>query len=172
MLGDTLAYVALVVRDTDAAIRLFEKHLELARADMDADGDKIPVFGVGASSLAIFPLGHPYLDGFDKPGVHHIALAAKDVNTAIKEARKAGAAVLPGERACLGGGTRVAVDPASTAAVKTWICQPFELPRSKSSHVERIDHLVFLLIDALRDRAIVQVENVAIAVRVDRVEHG
>jgi methylmalonyl-CoA epimerase len=141
MLGDTLAYVALVVRDTDAAIRLFEKHLELARADMDADGDKIPVFGVGASSLAIFPLGHPYLDGFDKPGVHHIALAAKDMNAAIKEAREAGAAVLPGERACLGGGTRVAVDPASTAAVKTWICQPFELPRSKSSHVERIDHL-------------------------------
>jgi methylmalonyl-CoA epimerase len=141
MLGDTLAYVALVVRDTDAAIRLFEKHLELARADMDADGDKIPVFGVGASSLAIFPLGHPYLDGFDKPGVHHIALAAKDMNAAIKEAREAGAALLPGERACLGGGTRVAVDPASTAAVKTWICQPFELPRSKSSHVERIDHL-------------------------------
>ncbi len=77
MLGDTLAYVALVVRDTGAAINLFEKHLELTRADMDAGGDKIPVFGIGASSLAVFPLGHPYLDGFDKPGVHHIALAAK-----------------------------------------------------------------------------------------------
>ncbi len=107
----------------------------------DAGGDEIAVFSIGESSLAVFPLGHPYLDGFDKPGVHHIALAAKDLSAAVKQAEDARAATLSGERHCLGGGTRIAIDSNHTASVRTWICQSFELPRSQSSHVERIDHL-------------------------------
>jgi methylmalonyl-CoA epimerase len=141
MLGDRLAYVALAVRDADAAVQLFEKNLELPRTEMDADGSRIPVFSIGDASLAVFPLGHSYLDGFDKPGVHHIALSVKDVNAAAKEVKDAGAAILPGERPSLGGGSRIAVNPEHTASVKTWICQGFELPRSNSSHVDRIDHL-------------------------------
>jgi methylmalonyl-CoA epimerase len=141
MLGDKLAYVALAVRDTDPVVQLFEKHLELPRTNMDAGGDEIAVFSIGESSLAVFPLGHPYLDGFDKPGVHHIALAAKDLNVAVKQTEDAGVATVSGERHCLGGGTRIAIDSNHTASVRTWVCQSFKLPRSQSSHVERIDHL-------------------------------
>ncbi len=141
MLGDKLGYVALAVRDQNAAIEVFERHLELARTDVDADGDKIPVFGIGDSALAVFPLGHSYLDGFDKPGVHHIGLTSTDLDAGVATAKAAGATVASGPRTSLGKGKRVAIDAKGTALVQTWIVSPFESKRSSSPHVERIDHL-------------------------------
>jgi methylmalonyl-CoA epimerase len=141
MLGDKLGYVALAVRDMDAAVEIFERHLELARTDVDVDGGKISVFSVGESALAVFPLGHSYLDGFDKPGVHHIGLTSMDLDAGVDGATSAGAMVVSGQRASLGKGKRIAIDPKGTASVQTWIVSPFELKRSSSSHIERIDHL-------------------------------
>jgi methylmalonyl-CoA epimerase len=45
------------------------------------------------------------------------------------------------ERASLAGGKRVALDPKGTASVKTWITTPLELRGTKSTYVQRIDHL-------------------------------
>jgi methylmalonyl-CoA/ethylmalonyl-CoA epimerase len=141
MLGEDLAYVALVVRDLDAASAVFGKHLGMHRTEVDADGDKLPVFSIGRSALALFPTGHAYVDGFDKPGVHHIALAADRLEPAIAEAEAAGAAPLGPERAGLNGGRRIALDPQGTASIKTWISTPLKLEPSRSQYVERIDHL-------------------------------
>jgi catechol 2,3-dioxygenase-like lactoylglutathione lyase family enzyme len=141
MLGEDLAYVALVVRDLEAASAVFGKHLGMPRAEMDADGDKLPVFSIGQSALALFPVGHAYVDGFDKPGVHHIALGASRLEPAVAEAKAAGAASIGVERASLNGGRRIALDPQGTASIKTWISTPLKLAPSQSPHVERIDHL-------------------------------
>jgi methylmalonyl-CoA epimerase len=141
MLGDRLGYVALAVRDIDAAVVFFERHLELARTDVEAGGGKTPVFSVGDSALALFPLGHAYLDGFDKPGVHHIALTSKDIDSDADIVRAAGGNVAREKRASLGLGQRVAIEPAGTASVRTWIASPIEIKRSSSSQIERIDHL-------------------------------
>lgn len=141
MLGEELAYVALVVRDLDAASAVFGRHLGFAQTDLDADGDKLPVFSVGQSALALFPLGHSYVDGFDKPGVHHIALSSKDLKAGIASATDARMPSAGEERRSLAGGKRVALDRNSTASVKTWITTPMEVRKSKSAYVERIDHL-------------------------------
>ena len=141
MLGEDLAYVALVVRDLDAASAVFGKHLGMHRTEVEAGGDKLPVFSIGRSALALFPTGHAYVDGFDKPGVHHIALAADRLEPAIAEAEAAGAAPLGKERAGLNGGRRIALDPQGTASIKTWISTPLKLEPSRSQYVERIDHL-------------------------------
>jgi catechol 2,3-dioxygenase-like lactoylglutathione lyase family enzyme len=119
MLGEDLAYVALVVRDLDAASAVFGKHLGMHRTEMEADGDKLPVFSIGQSALALFPVGHAYVDGFDKPGVHHIALGASRLEPAVAEAKAAGAAASGKERASLNGGRRIALDPQGTASIKT-----------------------------------------------------
>lgn len=141
MLGQELGYVALVVRDVDAAAEVFGKHLGMRRTDLDADGDKLPVFSIGQSALALFPLSHSYVDGFEKPGVHHIALASKDLDAGVADAEKARVSAKGAARGGLGGGKRVALDPQNTASVKTWITTPLDLVRSQSSYVERIDHL-------------------------------
>jgi methylmalonyl-CoA epimerase len=141
LLGDELSYVALVVRDIDAASKVFGDCLGLKRTDLDAGGTKVPVFNVGQSALALFPLGHAYVDGFEKPGVHHVALASSSLDDGIAAARKAGVSSQGEARAGLGGAQRIALDPASTATVKTWITAPLSIERSHSSHVDRIDHL-------------------------------
>src|ERR1700709_1586288 len=141
MFGDELSYVALVVRDIDAASKVFGDCLELSRTDLDADGDSIPVFSVGRSALAVFPIGHSFVDGAEKAGVHHIAIGSKNLEDGLVAAKQAGVSSPGAPRASLGGGQRIALDPASTAMVKTWITTPLSLKPSKSSHVERIDHL-------------------------------
>jgi methylmalonyl-CoA epimerase len=141
MLGDKLGYVALAVRDSAAVEKVFGEYLGMERTNLTTDDGQISAFSVGESALAIFPLGHPYLDGFDKPGVHHIGLTSEDLTASVATAKKAGMSVLPGERPSLGGGKRVEIDAAGTASVKTWITSPFEVKRSRSSHIERIDHL-------------------------------
>lgn len=138
MLGDELAYVALVVRDSAAAIAVFGNHLGLARTDLDADGKDIPVFAIGKSALAVFPTGHSYVDGSDKPGVHHIGLGAADVRAA---AAAGSIKTVGASRPSLGGGQRIALDPQDCASIRTWIVPPLSIQRSESPHVERIDHL-------------------------------
>jgi len=142
MPGHQLAYAALVVRDVDGLASIFERHLGLRRSELDAGSGVAPVFGLGAAAIALFPTGHPYVEGQDKPGVHHIALAARDPIAAAEGAARAGAAPLSDRPvASLGGGRRVALDPAGTAGVNTWLTTPLDLEPSRSSLVERIDHL-------------------------------
>ena len=73
MLADQIAYVALVANDP-AAAGVFERHFGLPRHELSSVAGPVPVFTLGRSALALFPPGHPLVDGERKPGVHHIAL--------------------------------------------------------------------------------------------------
>jgi catechol 2,3-dioxygenase-like lactoylglutathione lyase family enzyme len=138
--GHELAYVALAVRDPDVTARAFEEHLGLRSTALESGQGKVPVIGVGSSALALFPLGHPYTEGQDKPGVHHIALAARDPEAAAHTVTRTGATTEPTSAPALGGGRRFALDAAATASVKTWFSGSLDLAGSSPS-VERIDHI-------------------------------
>jgi hypothetical protein len=85
MLADHIAYVALVSSDPATATRVFERHFGLPRADLSSAAGPVPVFALGRSALAVFPPGHPLLDGDARPGVHHIALGVDDPDAAAAQ---------------------------------------------------------------------------------------
>lgn len=123
MLGRELSYVALAVSDDEGAARVLGSALGLKRTDLDdGHGTPIPVFAIGQSGLALFPLGHPGVGGATRPGVHHIALGCGHLDDALAEAKRAGMhPVRPDPQIGLGGRRRIALDPATTADVRTWI---------------------------------------------------
>lgn len=140
MFGKHLAYVALVVREVEAARTLFGELLGLRCTELDERSGKVAVYDVGQSALAVFPTGHPFVGGQEKPGVHHIALTVEDLNRARSEAKSRGIAAGASEPG-LAGAERIALEPAETAHVKTWLTTPVQIERSPSRLVERIDHL-------------------------------
>ena len=73
MMSRQLAYAALVVRDVEATAEAFERGFGLRRVSLSVgdDGAPAPVFAVGKSALALFPPGHPFVNGRERPGVHH-----------------------------------------------------------------------------------------------------
>lgn len=143
MLGRDLAYVALAVTDDDGAARVLGRELALKRTDIDdGHGGRIPLFTVGQSALALFPLGHPGIDGWDRPGVHHIALGCPHLDDGLAQADKAGMAALSGKlQPGLGGRRRVSLDPATTANIRTVLTERIDLDRAKAPLIERLDHL-------------------------------
>ena len=140
MLTSELAYVAAVTRDIDAAAAVFGNVLELPRADLPGPGGSdVPVFTAGRSALALFEPGDPCVDGTDRTGIHHIALAAGDPTAARDTAAAAGVGAGPG-RPALGGGEAYDLAPAETRGVLTRISPPLDLP-PPSGWVERFDHI-------------------------------
>ena len=143
MLGQDLAYVALVARDVAAPASVFEKQLGLKRTDLDdGHGSKVPTFAAGRSAIAIFPLGHPYIGAEGKIGVHHIELGTPDLTKGVKLASEAGVKTMTGiTTAGLGGRKRVELDRGSLSGIRTWLIEPLDTVASSSSAIERIDHL-------------------------------
>ncbi len=141
MLGDDLAYVALVSRDVETAARVFERDMGLRRADLDAGDGKVPVISVGESALVLCPPGHPLVENETRPGVHHIALGVRDLAAGLAEAERAGVKAAGKVEAGLGGRRRIALEPSGTAAVKTWLTEPVDLERVRGPWIERLDHL-------------------------------
>ncbi len=84
-LADQIAYVALVASDP-AAAGVFERHFGLPRRELSSAAGPVPVFSLGRSALALFPPGHPLVDGETRPGVHHIALGVDDLDAAAVRA--------------------------------------------------------------------------------------
>ena len=140
MSGYSLAYVALAVDNVDAVATIFARDLGLRRVDCSVGRDRrVPVFGVGASAMALFEPGDPFLGGSAKPGVHHIALAAEDPEAA---ARGHDIAVVDdGPREGLDGAYQVELDPAATSGVRTRFSEPLSIETSEPGTVERIDHI-------------------------------
>ncbi len=138
-----LDYVALASRAPEATADFLGRQLGLERRAVAAgkDGPKLVIFAVGQTQVAVFPLGHPLIDGSDKPGVHHIALAADDLARARKEVESVGLMAESGEETGLGSRRRFCLDPAFTAGIRTYLSEPLDLASSSSAHVERIDHL-------------------------------
>ena len=142
MLGDELAYVALVVRDQDLAAGVLGRDLGLRRSDVDdGAGGRVPVFAIGDSALALFPPGHPGVAGEARTGVHHIALASPSLDDAKRAADAADVSVATTPEDSLGGRQRLAIDPHATAGVRTYITEPLAIDRGKAPLIERLDHL-------------------------------
>ena len=139
MLAERIAYVALVSSDCEAAAAVFERHFGLARQELPSAQGRIPVFALGRSALALFPPGHPAVEGETRPGVHHLALAAERV--AAPEQGLAGRRIqrLPRE---------------SSAGVRLVLTEKLELDAPAAGRLERIDHIGVASTDVLEDEAV------------------
>jgi len=141
-LGRDLAYVALVVSDTDTTAQVLGRELGLKRNDLDdGTGGRLPVFAIGESALALFPQGHPGVGGETRPGVHHIALGVDHIDDGLAVAEKAGVSAFGKPETGLGGRRRAALSPDQTAGIKTWLTERVSIDRAKAPLIERLDHL-------------------------------
>jgi len=140
MLADRLAYVALVSSDPAAAARVFEGHFQLPRHELSSAAGPVPVFAVGHSALALFPPGHPLVEGETSPGVHHIALEVDGLDAAA--ARAAGAGAPPGDSSPGLDGRRIRpLARDATNGVRIFLTEPLGLARHSGGPVGRIDHV-------------------------------
>lgn len=133
-----LAYVAVTVRDVAAVADVFERRLGLGRRDVQTpQGQSAPLFGVGASALALFAVDDPFLGGEAKPGVHHIAIAGED-----PEALAASLGIAAGGAGSgLDGARELRLDANATCGVRTRLCTPLEPISGGHRSVERFDHI-------------------------------
>jgi catechol 2,3-dioxygenase-like lactoylglutathione lyase family enzyme len=148
MLADQIAYVALVANDPAAGV--FERHFGLPRHELSSAAGSVPVFALGRSALALFPPGHPLVDGETKPGVHHIALGVDNLDAAAASAPPADSATAPG----LGGRRirRLARD--TTVGVRTVLTERLGLAPHAEGPVQRIDHIGVASTDVREDEAV------------------
>lgn len=94
------------------------------------------------TALVVCGLGDPFVDGHQRPGVHHIALAVNDVTSAAHTADQAGVAVLtPDPAPSLNGGQRVLLSPEHTRGIRTYLSDSLHISPGQSGILERIDHL-------------------------------
>lgn len=135
-----LAYVGLAVNGVDAVAGALAEHLGLPRRDAAlGDGTRVPLLRVGATALALFEAGDPFLGDDGKPGVHHIAIAAD-----VPDDYARGSGLVLDDTCPAAGIDGVAqrgFDPAATHGVRTRVCAPLDLPDRNDGAVERIDHL-------------------------------
>jgi catechol 2,3-dioxygenase-like lactoylglutathione lyase family enzyme len=144
VIGEQLAYVALIVSDVEAAAAGLERDFGLRRTDclVGSTGRRAPVLSVGASALALFAPGDPFVGGRSAPGLDHIALGVPAVRAAAHRAAAAGVAVADPEPAPgLAGARRVPLAPEGTAGVRTYLSEPLPLEPGHGGFVERLDHL-------------------------------
>ncbi len=152
MLADQIAYVALASNDLTATCKVIEAHFGLARTEFETPQGKVPVYGVGRSALAVFPLGHSMIDGETKPGVHHIALGVDDVDAAGRRAIDAGVSALAASG--FDGRKTLKLDRAATVGIRTHLTERMDLAPASGGAVERIDHLGIASSDVFEDEKV------------------
>jgi catechol 2,3-dioxygenase-like lactoylglutathione lyase family enzyme len=139
MLAEQIAYVALVSNDCEMAAAVFEHHFGLRRQVLPSAQGAVPVFALGHSSLALFPPGHPAVEGEMRPGVHHLALAVERVDASERG--------LAGRRI-----QRLPRD--SSAGVRLVLTEKLDLDAPAAERLERIDHIGVASTDVLDDERI------------------
>jgi catechol 2,3-dioxygenase-like lactoylglutathione lyase family enzyme len=149
MLADQIAYVALVANDP-AAAGVFERHFGLPRHELSSAAGSVPVFALGRSALALFPPGHPLVDGETKPGVHHIALGVDNLDTAAASAPPAHSATAPG----LAGRRIRRLGRDTTVGVRTVLTERLGLAPHSEGPVQGIDHIGVASTDVREDEAV------------------
>lgn len=137
-LGRHLAYVALAATEPSQLDQVFGGVLGLPR--LTADGG-VAVYGVGHSALAVFPLGHPGVDGSERAGVHHIALGVADIEAAKAAAAAAGVEAVGQAAWALDGCRAATLASPKLAHVETRLVEMPARSESRSAHIERIDHI-------------------------------
>ncbi len=154
MLADQIEYVALVSSDPVAAARVFERHFALPRHELSSAAGPVPVFAIGRSAVALFPPGHPLVEGEARPGVHHIGLGVDDLEAAAARAADAGALPAAPEAApgLDGRGIRrLARD--RTMGVRMVLTERLGLMPHAGGPVRRIDHVGVASADVREDEA-------------------
>ena len=151
MLADQIAYVALASSDPAATCEVFARHFGLPRSELDSPQGTVALFALGRSALAVFPLGHPMLEGEGKPGVNHIALGVDDLDAAAALAAQAGVATVGKPAAGLEGRKTLLLERASTVGVRTRLTGRVRLVPRADAAVERIDHLGVASSDVFED---------------------
>ncbi len=142
MLGQELAYVALVVGDEAAAARTLGDVLGLKRGRIDdGSGGTLASYGVGASALVLYPQGHTGVGGETRTGVHHIALGVDSLEKGLTVAAGAGIAAEGEPEAGPGKELRIALRTSDTAHVRTYLTQRVGIERAPTPLIERFDHL-------------------------------
>lgn len=139
MLAEQIAYVALVSTHCEAAAAVFERHFGLHRQDLPSARGVVPVFALGRSALALFPPGHPAVEGETRPGVHHLALAVDRVEGAERGLAGRRIERLPRE---------------SSAGVSLVLTEKIDLHAPAAQRLERIDHIGVASTDVLEDEAV------------------
>jgi hypothetical protein len=132
-----LAYVALAVRDRDAAAEVLGQDLGLARLPVEGPSGSLPAYGVGATALVLFEAGDPFLTN-DRAGVDHIAFAASDPRAVAESCGFTGGVSLG---AGLAGGEQAVIPRTATEGVAIRFTSPLGLSGPANDKVERIDHL-------------------------------
>lgn len=137
MSGYDLAYVALAVRDMDAASIVLGEDLGLERLSLTGHDGPVPVFGIGGTALALFEVGDPFLAS-ERAGVDHIAFTADDPRSTALDC---GFEAVMSVGAGLGGAEQVLINGSATKGVATRFSTPLDLSGPITKRVERIDHL-------------------------------
>ncbi len=137
-----LAYVTAIVADPDAAASALERALQLPRQTVDAGGAPRPLLPIGAAALLFAAPGDAFVGGDSRPGVHHIALAASNLESTATSLVAAGLIGAdhkhdPG----LDGRRRIIVAADRCAGVATHVTEPLRLASASGSLVERFDHI-------------------------------
>ena len=154
MLADQIAYVALVSSDPAAATAVLERHFGLARVELSSPAGAVPVFALGRSALAVFPPGHPLVDGEARPGVHHLALGVEDLDVAATSAASAGIPAEGPATVGLGGRRARRLSRDATARVRIVLTERLGLAARNGGPVERLDHVGVASSDVREDEAV------------------
>ncbi len=144
MIGQSLAYLSVVVRDVPAVAKILERDFLLPRSDLHvgSTGRNVPVFAVGRTPVALFEIGDPFVGGAEKTGVHHIAVSVADPEGAGREAARQGVPVVSSQpEAGLGSAKRLLLDPNATGGVVTYLSDALDISGADGGPVERIDHI-------------------------------
>ncbi len=152
MLSHHLDYVALVSSDPELAASVFETHFGLPQQLCASEKGKAPVFRIGRSALAVFPCGHPLVEGETKTGVHHIALGVDDPAAAAKKAMGAGFA--PKLEQGLEGRRCVRLPRESTVGIRTVLTESLNLAPHDSGAAYKLDHLGVASTDIQEDEEV------------------
>ena len=135
-----LAYVALAVRDVQAAAHVLEHRFELGRREAQTpEGHAVPLFAVGASALAVFACDDPFLGEGAAPGLHHLAITAANPEQKAQAAGIAGSETLASQG--LDGAREVRLDSAPSAGVRLRITEPLQAAPRGGDLMQRIDHV-------------------------------
>jgi hypothetical protein len=149
-LADQIAYVALVSSEPAAAGEVLGRHFGLPRTGLSSPVGTVPVFAIGRSALAVFPPGHPLVEGEARPGVHHLALGVDDLDAA---AARAGQANAPADTGL--GGRRIRRLPReATAGVRVLLTERLGVAPHTTGPVERLDHVGVASRDVREDEAV------------------
>ena len=153
-LADRIAYVALVTSDPAATADVCARHFGLPRTDLASPAGSVPTFALGQSALALFPPGHPLVEGAERPCVHHLALAVENLDDAVASAGAAGLAAEGAAEAGLGGRRARRLAPAATTGVRLRLTEPLDLTPRDDGPVERLDHVGVASSDVAEDEAV------------------